>query len=170
MIIVESTFVDPAKRTNVGHLGISNDHYVQGMNKLATAYYDYGGIPVAPSELDYERNPKSSIDYPVRELPTEEIRCIVKEFGLATRRAIEAGFSGIEIHSANHFLLQQFFSKNTNRRIDEYGGNLTNRMRFILEIVDEVVKTVYEKGPKDFIIGIRLSLSEMAERIKRIFD
>lgn len=182
MIVVEATYIHPNGHTFKGHLGMSNDHYISGMTKLAAAikangakailqlhhggreaatYYDHGGIPLAPSDLDYQHSPHSSIDYPVQEMTTEQIHDVVKEYGAATKRAIEAGFDGVEIHGANHYLLQQFFSKLTNHRTDEYGGDLTNRMRLDLEIVDEVVKVVHEFGPKDFIIGIRISPNEI---------
>ncbi|MBB1079569.1 NADH-dependent oxidoreductase [Limosilactobacillus sp. STM2_1] len=182
MIIVEATYIHPNGHTFKGHLGMSNDHYIPGMKKLAAVikkngakailqlhhggreaatYYDHGGIPLAPSDLDYQHNAHSSIDYPVQEMTLEQIHNIVKEYGAATKRAIQAGFDGIEIHGANHYLLQQFFSALTNHRTDEYGGNLANRMRLDLEIVDEVVRVVHEYGSKEFIIGIRISPNEI---------
>ncbi len=71
---------------------------------------------VAPSNIDF-----SFLDYPVRELTHEEILAIIADFGRATRRAIAAGFDGVEIHGANHYLIQQFFSKLSNHRTDQWG-------------------------------------------------
>lgn len=182
MIIVEATYIDPNGLTFKGHLGMSNDRYIPGMKKLAAtikqdgakailqlhhggreagAYYDHGGIPLAPSDLDYQHNPQSSIDYPVREMTVEDIHRVVKEYGEATKRAIAAGFDGVEIHGANHYLLQQFFSKNTNHWDDEYGSDLAGRMKLDLEVVDEVTRVAHEFGPQDFIVGIRISPSEI---------
>lgn len=182
MIIVEATYIDPSGLTFKGHLGMSNDRYLPGMKKLAATikqdgakailqlhhggreagvYYDHGGIPLAPSDLDYQHNPHSSINYPVREMTIEEIHRIVEEYGAATKRAIAAGFDGVEIHGANHYLLQQFFSQNTNHRSDEYGGDLAGRMKLDLEIVDEVTRVASELGPQNFIVGIRISPNEI---------
>ena len=69
----------------------------------------------------------------------DEILETIKAFGEATRRAIEAGFDGVELHGANTYLIQQFFSPHSNRREDQWGGSLENRYRFI----DEVLKIPY---------------------------
>lgn len=182
MIIVEATYIDPNGLTFAGHLGMSNDRYIPGMKKLAATikkdgakailqlhhggreagvYYDHGGIPLAPSDLDYQHKASSSIDYPVQEMTVEQIHRVIAEYGTATKRAIEAGFDGVEIHGANHYLLQQFFSKLTNRRTDKYGNDLDGRMRLDLEIVDEVIRVAKKYGKKDFIVGIRISPNEI---------
>jgi len=109
-----------------------------------------------PSALDFDFLP-----YPVKGLSKDQIHQIIKDFGRATERAIEAGFDGVEIHGANHYLLQQFFSTLSNTRTDEYGGSLENRMRFALEVTDIVTKTAKEKGKEDFIVGYRLSPEEI---------
>lgn len=75
-----------------------------------------------------------------RALKEEEVENIVKAFGEATRRAIEAGFDGVEIHGANGYLIQQFYSPKTNQRTDRWGGNDEKRLAFPLAIVDEVKK------------------------------
>ena len=177
MIITEATYVDPEGIAFKGELGISNDRYLPGLKRLAKTiqqngakailqlhhggreagvYYDRGGIPVAPSQMDFP-----FIDYPVRQLTKEQIHTIIKEFGEATKRAIDAGFDGVEIHGANHYLLQQFFSAYSNHREDEYGGTLRKRMEFELEIIDEVQSIVKKYAKSDFIIGIRISPDEI---------
>lgn len=95
-----------------------------------------------------------------KELTEEEITSIIKAFGEATRRAIVAGFDGIEIHGANHYLFQQFFSPYSNIRTDRYGGTVENRMTFSLEVIKEVQETVKKHTNKPFIIGYRLSPEE----------
>ena len=79
--------------------------------------------PVAPSQVPVEEEAP-------RELTKEEIKEIVKAFGEAARRAVEAGFDAVEIHGAHGFLLSQFVSPLTNKRNDEYGGTIENRIRF----------------------------------------
>ncbi|OLO39320.1 NADH-dependent flavin oxidoreductase [Alkalihalophilus pseudofirmus] len=98
-----------------------------------------------------------------RELTEAEIETIIQAFGDATRRAIEAGFDGIEIHGANTYLIQQFFSPHSNRRTDKWGGTLEKRMTFPLAVIDEVKSTVNKHAKEPFIIGYRISPEEMEE-------
>ena len=101
-----------------------------------------GAQPVGPSAVQaagqvhtYE-GPK---DFVVpRELTTAEIAGVVDEFAAAARRAIEAGFDGVELHGANGYLLDQFLSSNANRRSDAWGGSVVNRARLLLTVVDAV--------------------------------
>lgn len=95
-----------------------------------------------------------------RELTEGEIAEIIEAFGEATRRAIEAGFDGVEIHGANTYLIQQFFSPQTNRRTDKWGGSLENRMTFPLAVIDTVKKSVEKNARDPFIVGYRLSPEE----------
>lgn len=95
-----------------------------------------------------------------RELKAEEVQSIVHDFGEATRRAIEAGYDGVEIHGANGYLIQQFFSPHSNRREDKWGGNLEKRMAFPLAIVEEVQRVVAEHAKAPFIVGYRFSPEE----------
>ena len=109
-----------------------------------------------PSALDFE-----FLDYPVKELTEEQIEEIIQDFGRATSRAIKAGFDGVEIHGANHYLIQQFFSKLSNHREDKWGGSFDNRSRFAHEVTKEVKRVVEEEGPEDFIVGYRISPEEI---------
>lgn len=96
-----------------------------------------------------------------RELTESEIETIIQAFGDATRRAIEAGFDGVEIHGANTYLIQQFFSPHSNRRSDKWGGTLEKRMAFPLAVIDVVKATVNEHAENPFIIGYRISPEEL---------
>ncbi len=87
-----------------------------------------------------------------RALTTSEIGQIVTDFADTAARAVEAGFDGVEIHSANGYLLHQFLSTNANLRTDQYGGSITNRMRFPLEIVEAVTARIGAERT-----GIRIS-------------
>jgi 2,4-dienoyl-CoA reductase-like NADH-dependent reductase (Old Yellow Enzyme family) len=95
-----------------------------------------------------------------RQLTHLEILDVIAAFGEATRRAIEAGFDGIELHGAHGFLLQNFLSPHFNKRQDQWGGSLENRVRFPLAVVAEVqrVAGLHAKGP--FILGYRISPEE----------
>lgn len=73
------------------------------------------------------------------------------DFGDAARRAKEAGFDGVELHGAHGYMIPQFLSLYTNKRTDEYGGDLFNRMKFLMEIIADV----REKCGGDFILGYR---------------
>lgn len=92
-----------------------------------------------------------------RALEEDEIENIIEAFGQATRRAIEAGFDGVEIHGANMYLIHQFFSPHSNRRTDKWGGSLEKRATFPLAVIDRVTAEVAKSGKKDFIVGYRFS-------------
>ena len=113
------------------------------------------GETVAPSAI------AESTDKPTpRALTGEEITDIIRDFGETTRRAIEAGFDGVEIHGANTYLIQQFVSATYNQREDEWGGSLENRLKFGVAVLDEVKRVAAEHADDSFIIGYRLSPEE----------
>mmetsp|Transcript_4171 Transcript_4171/g.7288 ORF Transcript_4171/g.7288 Transcript_4171/m.7288 type:complete len:394 (-) Transcript_4171:138-1319(-) len=87
-----------------------------------------------------------------KSITVEEIAQTVKEFGEGARNALEAGFDAVEIHGANGYLVDQFSQSKTNKRTDQYGGSIENRLRFMREVVEECLKYV----PKERL-GIRLS-------------
>mgnify|MGYP004470025299 CR=1 FL=1 len=95
-----------------------------------------------------------------RAMTLDEIHATIKAFGEATRRAIEAGFNGVELHGANTYLLQQFFSPHSNRREDEYGGSREKRYRFIKEVLDSVFAAVEKYADRPFLVGYRISPEE----------
>ncbi|SDF83705.1 2,4-dienoyl-CoA reductase [Facklamia miroungae] len=182
MIIAEYHYVSPAggPANRIGvpeQLAAFSDDYLPGLKKLASVIQSKGnkailqihhsgyqahqraseGLPVfGPSAIDLP-----FLDHSIVELTQQQIANIIRDFGRATKRAIEAGFDGVEIHGANHYLLQQFFSKNSNHRTDKYGGSLKNRMRFALEVTAEVCKIAKQYGPEEFIVGYRISPDEI---------
>lgn len=95
-----------------------------------------------------------------RELSHQEVLDMVHAFGEATRRAIEAGFDGVELHGAHGFLFQNFFSPYFNQRTDEWGGSLENRLRFPLEVIKEVKRVIEKHAKNPFILGYRFSPDE----------
>ncbi|MDO7484775.1 hypothetical protein Q5O89_00200 [Peribacillus frigoritolerans] len=96
-------------------------------------------------------------EYIPRSMSHTEILSTIQDFGRATRHAIRSGFDGVEIHGANGYLIQQFFSPHSNRRRDHWGGSLENRMHFPLAVIAEVKRIRDLYADKEFIIGYRFS-------------
>jgi 2,4-dienoyl-CoA reductase-like NADH-dependent reductase (Old Yellow Enzyme family) len=110
-----------------------------------------GWVPVAPSALAYSNK------FPMPEaLSKDGIRTIVEAFGQAARRALQAGFRVVEIHTAHGYLLHEFFSPLTNNRKDEYGGSFENRTR----IGREVVSAIRKQWPENLPLFIRISATD----------
>ncbi len=96
-----------------------------------------------------------------RALTKDEILQTIKDFGQATRRAIQAGFDGVELHGANTYLMQQFFSPHSNRRTDDWGGDIDKRMRFGLAVIAEAQRIISQYAQRPFILGYRISPEEL---------
>ncbi|KAH8806086.1 12-oxophytodienoate reductase 1 [Xylogone sp. PMI_703] len=114
-----------------------------------------GNTPLSSTTVPIEGNCANGDSYaanPPRVITVEEIKDILKEYGAAAKRAMEAGFDGVEIHGGNGYLLDQFLHDNVNTRTDEYGGSIEKRCRFPLEVIKVVTEAV---GPDR--VGIRLS-------------
>lgn len=174
MVIASSTRV----MANGGFPGTAladRDEMIPGLRRLASAIQREGAKsilqiahagrkcpPFVEDIVSASAIPESKAGAAVpRELTASEIPNIIRAFGEAARRAIEAGFDGVEIHAANGDLIQQFFSPHANRRNDRWGGSLEKRMAFPLEVVDEVIRVVRQHSKKPFIVGYRLSPEEM---------
>ena len=97
-----------------------------------------GKDPVAPSAEISNKLLKENGMYktPVKDLTDEQIKKIIKDFGHATELSLKAGLDGIELHAANKYLFQQFYSPYTNRRSDDWGGSIEKRMNFSLKVID----------------------------------
>ena len=98
-----------------------------------------------------------------REATAEEVEALIASYAQAADLALRAGFDGVEIHGANGYLIQQFYSTQSNRRNDQWGGSLENRMRFPLAVIDAVVAVREKHQRNDFIIGYRFSPEEPGE-------
>ena len=122
----------------------------------------HGGIKTSTT-LTGSPAPGPSKAENVKEMTVSEIEELIESFARATEYAIRSGHDGVEIHGANGFILQQFYSAHTNHRKDQYGGSLENRMRFALGVVDAVCKVREKLNRTDFIIGYRLSPEEPEE-------
>ncbi|WP_421378013.1 NADH:flavin oxidoreductase/NADH oxidase family protein [Bacillus salacetis] len=111
--------------------------------------------PVAPSAIPLSGNLKKFFNEP-RALTGEEIQELITRFGNTAKVAQKAGFTGVQIHGAHGYLISQFLSPYHNKRTDEWGGSLENRMRFLLEVYHEIRKQTGE----DFPIGIKLNSAD----------
>lgn len=98
-----------------------------------------------------------------RALREDEIQVLIRAFGDTTRRAIEAGFDGVELHGAHGFLLQNFLSPLSNQRTDQWGGPLENRLRFPLAVVAEMQRVIKAHATKPFVLGYRVTAEEHEE-------
>ncbi len=166
LVIVEASYVSEAGKYVERQLGAHCDEMVHGLKRLVERVHEKGACIVlqivhagSKSTLQNITPLAPSPDGRSKELSKEEIRVIVEEFAKAAERAVLAGFDGVEVHGAHGFLVNQFFSPLTNKRLDEYGGVLENRMRFPLEVVEAVKNEVgdrlllYRIGADDLIYG-----------------
>ena len=179
-VIVECCFVDNLGLAFPGAIGIDNDDKVEGLAKIARVIKEKGSkailqiyhggrmvepkliggqTPVAPSALAAPRDGAAT----PRALSAAEVTGMIDKFGEAVRRAIEAGFDGVEIHGANTYLIQQFYSPNSNQRDDEWGGSRDNRAKFPLAVLEITHQMVQQYADASFIIGYRFSPEEMEE-------
>ncbi|REH77204.1 flavocytochrome c [Staphylococcus felis] len=179
-IIVESCFVEEHGRGFPGAIGIDNDDKIPGLKRLAQAIKNKGSKAIlqiyhagrmANPKLNSGETPISASPVAAlrpdavvpREMSQNQIESMIEQFGLATRRAIEAGFDGVEIHGANTYLLQQFFSAHSNRRQDDWGGDNAKRATFPIKVLQRVQQEVKTQQAKEFIIGYRFSPEEIEE-------
>jgi 2,4-dienoyl-CoA reductase-like NADH-dependent reductase (Old Yellow Enzyme family)/thioredoxin reductase len=171
LIITEIASIHPSGSAIPNELGAYDDRFIPGLKKIADAVHAAGSkvalqLHHAGRESLYLLREKKAIaPSPIRslvfgltprEITREEIQEIIAAFGVAARRGMEAGFDAVEIHGAHGYLITQFLSVLSNKRDDEYGGSFSNRSRFMIEVVQEVRKTVGE----DFPISLRLSVEE----------
>ena len=111
--------------------------------------------PVAPSVVPME-GPAERFFATPRELTVDDIKLIVWRFGYAARIAQSTGFTGVQIHAAHGYLINQFLSPNDNKRTDEYGGDLESRMRLLVEIYE----AIRDEVGAEFPISVKLNSSD----------
>ncbi|MDJ1471090.1 alkene reductase [Cytophagaceae bacterium DM2B3-1] len=158
--------------------GIFTPEQIEAWKKVTKAVHDRGGIiiaqlwhtgraghsvdrkgvlPVAPSAVAITGmkhfTSQGLKDYEIpRALTVDEIKQIIQDYGQAARNAMAAGFDGVELHAANGYLPNQFLAESANKRTDEYGGSIENKTRFILEVMQELIRVV--GGDR---VGIKIS-------------
>lgn len=177
-IITACAYVSKSGKGFDGQMGIDEDGTIDGLSKLAEVIHSggakgvvqlyHGGRLAVPRLIPNGVTVSASAVAPLgdrgfysvgqtpRALTTEEVYEIIKDFGDATRRTIEAGFDGVELHGATGYLLQQFISPHSNQRTDEF----QNRYLFALKLIDEVKRVIKEYTTKPFLIGYRFSPEE----------
>ena len=150
-LIVEHSYVSLEGKLSERQVGIYKDSLIPGLEKLSSSIRATGtpvviqinhAGRVASKEVTGKQPVAPSPDENARELEVEDLEALAEAFGMAAERAMRAGFDGVEVHGAHGFLLNQFFSPLTNRRSDNYGGSLENRMRFPLKVVERVREKV----------------------------
>ncbi|WP_163144945.1 NADH-dependent flavin oxidoreductase [Bacillus sp. 22-7] len=176
MVITACTNVTANGKGFHGEFGGDHDGMIPSLSRLASSIKEQGAKAIlqifhggreCPPELvpNGETVSASAVasegsSNTPRALTEKEVEDIIAAFGETTRRAIEAGYDGVEIHGANGYLIQQFFSPHSNRREDRFGGSLEKRMTFPLAVVDAVQKAVQEHAKEPFIVGYRFSPEE----------
>lgn len=172
MIVTENIAVTPAAKGYQWIPGLWKDEHIPCFKAMTDRIHQYDTVIIGqlnhPGRQASEKFAKaqswapSAIPDPYHnqemphEMTIEEIHKTVSDFGDAAKRAKEAGFDGVELHGAHGYMIPQFLSMYTNKRVDEYGGDLFNRMRFLMEIIQDV----REKCGNDFIVGYRFSADE----------
>ncbi|MCP9615026.1 NADH-dependent flavin oxidoreductase [Levilactobacillus brevis] len=188
MIIGEVANVIASGKGFEGELSIADDGDIDGLSRLANAM-KRGGTKAILQIFHAGRKSNDSIlrgEQPVsasavkavfppdsqtpRELTAAEIDEIIVAFGEATRRAIAAGFDGVELHGANTYLLQQFFSPNSNRRTDKWGGDREARMGFAKAVIASVQQAIDTYADRPFLLGYRISPEEIETPGIRLAD
>jgi N-ethylmaleimide reductase len=180
LIVSEATFVIEGGNGYLGAPGIYADAQVAAWKRITNGVHAKGGRiflqlwhvgrqshselqpggaqPVAPSATAYEGVVFTSRGWgpttPARALTVAEIAGLVESYREATRRAVSAGFDGVEVHAANGYLLDQFLQDGSNQRTDNYGGSVENRSRFLLEVVEAAASVI---GPNR--VAVRVSPS-----------
>ncbi|MDX2375787.1 alkene reductase [Microbacterium sp. LRZ72] len=177
LIITEGVYPSAESRGYTGQPGIVTDAQLEGWRGVSDAVHAEGGRIVmqlmnagrvshpditgtdrivAPSAIAIDgavRTPQGKTAFPVpHALTTAELERVRDEFVVAATRAIGAGFDGVEMHSANGYLLHQFLSPASNRRVDSYGGSPEARAKFVIEVTAAVADAVGAGR-----VGIRLS-------------
>ena len=178
LIVTEATQVSAQGIGYIGTPGIYTPAQVEGWKRITDAVHAHGGriflqlwhvgrmshpdlqpggaLPVAPSAVRPEafaftrRGPQPCVT--PRALGRSEIPGVVAQFAEGAARAMEAGFDGVELHGASGYLIDQFLRDGTNRRTDDYGGSVENRVRFLIEVTEAVTRIWGSDR-----IGVRLS-------------
>lgn len=180
MIMTPACYVHKTGHSFERQVGCHTDEMIPSLSRVADAINQYGAAsilqlhhggnaakqtlsgsqPIAPSAV---KNRAGTSELP-RAMSEDEIQMLIESFAQAALRARTAGFSGVEIHGANTYLFQQFFSRFTNRRDDKWGGDMGLPLRETLEnrsrFAREVIKAVRAQVGNDYLISYRISPEE----------
>ncbi|RKS87149.1 2,4-dienoyl-CoA reductase-like NADH-dependent reductase (Old Yellow Enzyme family) [Orbus hercynius] len=177
MLITGVAYITEQGKGFEGQLGASSLQHLSGLTKLAKTIKQNGTKAIlqifhagrmSNSKVLRGINTVSASDVAAlrpdaekpKALSENEILTIIEDFANATHLAIQAGFDGIELHGANTYLLQQFFSPHSNRRTDQWGGDLSKRMKFPLAVIKKIKTMINTTAKQPFLLGYRLSPEE----------
>lgn len=178
MVITAATSINEQAQAFDLQISLKNDTFIPSMHKLAQAIKEEGALAVVqlhhggrmnlpslykdPNDIvsaSAIKAPREGLVTP-RALTTQEVEQTIDDFAKASARALQAGFDGVELHGANTYFIQQFFSPHSNRRTDRFGGSLEKRMTFIKELILKSYDAMKETN-KPFILGYRFSPEEL---------
>jgi len=186
LVMTEATAVSPEGRISPSDAGLWSDGHAAAWKRVSQFIKEQGAIagiqlahagrkasteipwrgggplgqtarswePMAPSPLPFDRNYSAP-----REMTVADIDQVVGQFAQAARRSLDAGFQVIELHSAHGYLLHEFLSPLSNRRTDDYGGTLANRLRMTVR----TARAVREVWPEKFPLFVRISATDWAD-------
>ena len=179
MVITAAVSINDSAQAFPRQITIKSDDYIPSMKALADAIHEggakaviqlhHGGRMNDPSLYEDKdlivsasavKAPRDTLATP-KAMTEEEIYQTVDDFKAAVVRAIKAGFDGVELHGANTYLLQQFFSPHSNRRDDVFGGSVHKRMTFPLMLISAAREAIDNYAQKPFILGYRFSPEEL---------
>lgn len=186
LIITGITTIDKVGTISPGQACLYHDSYIEGQKKLVKAVHDYsdtkiapqlshsgrqGLTPIAPSSITFREG-----DRVPKELTIEEVNEVVKNFIDAGRRTYEIGYDLVQLNSGHGWLLSNFLSPFTNKRTDEFGGSMENRMRILVDIYNGIVDEIGKNFPiivklqtQDFVEG-GITLEEGKSIAKKLVD
>lgn len=172
LIIMEATAIRPQGRISDHCLGLWEDQQIDGLARLVKAAKEEGAhmaiqlnhagrkCGAQASDPDYIMGPSpiafDDASRTPREMTQADIKQVIEDFKAAAKRADAAGFDALEVHGAHGYLISEFLSPLSNKRRDDYGGNLKNRTRFL----EEVLTAIHQVWPKDKALILRLSASD----------
>ncbi|WP_216936816.1 MULTISPECIES: NADH:flavin oxidoreductase/NADH oxidase [unclassified Acinetobacter] len=189
LCIVEATAVQPEGRISYADLGLWNDQQAAQIKALLAKVKSISPMPfaiqlahagrkastdkpwsgkgqIAPDQphgwqtVSASNLPFQADEHPPKALSQAEINQVIADFAESAKRAVDAGFDLIELHAAHGYLLHQFMSPLSNKRDDQYGGSLENRIRLTLEVLQAIKAAV----PEGYPIGVRISASDWMDQ------
>lgn len=174
LIILEVTAIHPGGRSIPNEVGVWRDEHIEGLKKLTDSVHQYGAkIALQLHHAGRQTEEAITRAYPVgpsavscpatkivpKELTNQEVYDLIEDFGDGALRAVKAGFDAVEIHGAHGYLIGQFMSAHSNKRMDEFGGDIYGRMRFPVEIM----RNIRGKVGSGFPVLFRYSARELVQ-------
>lgn len=163
LIVVEAMAVHGAKSGPL--LRLSSDEFIPGLRDLAREVHDISPSRIVPQIIHFLKIARSGWRQKISDLSRQEIKDLVEAYGAAAARAREAEFDGVELHMAHAYTLSSFLSR-MNKRVDEYGKTLENRMRAMTEVIEKV----RERVGRDFPVGVRFDGEECIKNGYTVMD